>query len=45
MIEVEENIDNHPITILIDYGASHTYINANIVENFNFKEVSIRNLG
>jgi predicted aspartyl protease len=37
MIEVEEKIDNHPITILIDYGASHTYINANIVEKFQFQ--------
>jgi hypothetical protein len=32
MIEVEGKIDNHPIAILIDSRASHSYINANIVE-------------
>jgi hypothetical protein len=32
MIEVEGTIDNHPIAILIDSRASHSYINANIVE-------------
>jgi hypothetical protein len=26
MIEVEGKIDNHPIAILIDFGASHSYI-------------------
>jgi hypothetical protein len=31
---VEGKIDNQPITILIDYEASHSYINANIVERF-----------
>jgi hypothetical protein len=31
MIEVEGKIDNHPISILIDSGASHSYINVNIV--------------
>ena len=30
MIEVEGKIDNQPITILIDYGASHSYIKSNI---------------
>jgi hypothetical protein len=45
MIEVEGNIDNHPIAILIYYGAIHTYINSNIVEIFTCKGVSIRNLG
>jgi hypothetical protein len=34
MIEVEGNIDNQPITILIDYGDNHSYINSNIVEIF-----------
>ena len=37
MIEVEGKIDNHPITILIDFGASHSYINANIVEIFHLQ--------
>jgi predicted aspartyl protease len=32
MIEVEGKIDNQPIVILIDYGASHSYINSNIIE-------------
>jgi hypothetical protein len=37
MIKVEGNIYNHPIEILIDYGASHSYINANIVEIFHLQ--------
>jgi hypothetical protein len=37
MIEVEGKIDNHPIAILIDYGASHSYINSNIVEIFHLQ--------
>jgi predicted aspartyl protease len=37
MIEVEGKIDNHPIAILIDSGASHSYINANIVEIFHLQ--------
>ena len=32
MIKVESKIDNHPIEILIDSGASHSYINSNIIE-------------
>jgi predicted aspartyl protease len=35
MIEVEGKINNQPIEILIDYGASHSYINSNIVERFH----------
>ena len=37
MIEVEGKIDNHPIAILIDYGASHSYIKYNIVESFHLQ--------
>jgi hypothetical protein len=37
MIKVEGKINNQPITILIDYGASHSYINANIVEIFHLQ--------
>jgi predicted aspartyl protease len=37
MIEVEGKIDNHPITILIDSGSSHSYINANIIEIFHLQ--------
>jgi predicted aspartyl protease len=37
MIEVEGKIDNQPIEILIDYGASHSYINSNIVEIFHLQ--------
>jgi hypothetical protein len=37
MIEVEGNIDNQPIEILIDYGASHSYINTNNVEIFHLQ--------
>jgi hypothetical protein len=35
MIEVEGKIDNQLIAVLIDYGASHSYINSNIVEIFH----------
>jgi hypothetical protein len=37
MIEVEGKIDNQPITILIDYGASHSYIDPNLVEIFHLQ--------
>jgi hypothetical protein len=37
MIEVEGKINNDPIAILIDFGDSHSYINANIVEIFHFQ--------
>jgi hypothetical protein len=37
MIKVEGNIDNQPIEILINYGAIHSYINANIFERFHFQ--------
>jgi hypothetical protein len=37
MIEVEGKIDNQPITILIDYGASHSYIDPNMVDRFKLK--------
>jgi hypothetical protein len=31
------DVPNHPIAILIDYGAIHSYINSNIVEIFNLQ--------
>jgi hypothetical protein len=34
MIEVEGMINNQTITILIDSGASHSYIDPNMVESF-----------
>jgi LEA14-like dessication related protein len=37
MIKVKGKIDNHPIPTLIDYGASHGYINSNIVEIFHLQ--------
>jgi predicted aspartyl protease len=37
MIEVEGKINNHPIEILIDYGARHSYINSNIIERFHLQ--------
>jgi hypothetical protein len=37
MIEVEGKIDNQPIAILIDSGASHSYIDPNMVEIFKLK--------
>jgi hypothetical protein len=36
MIEVEGMINNQTITILIDSGASHSYIDPNLVERFHF---------
>ena len=38
MIEVEGKIDNQPISILIDSGASHSYIDPNLVERFKLKK-------
>jgi hypothetical protein len=37
MIEVEGKIDNYPIEILIHFGASHSYINDNIVERLHLQ--------
>jgi hypothetical protein len=37
MIEVEGKIANQPIAILIDSGASHSYIAPNLVERFHLK--------
>jgi hypothetical protein len=34
MIEVEGMINNHDFTILIDLGASHSYIDPRVVESF-----------
>jgi hypothetical protein len=37
MIEVQGKIDNQPISILIDFGASHSYIDPKSVERFKSK--------
>jgi predicted aspartyl protease len=37
MIEVEGKIDNQPIAILIDSGASHSYIDPNMVDKFKLE--------
>jgi hypothetical protein len=37
MIKVEGKTNNHPIEILIDSGASYSYINSNIVEIFHLQ--------
>jgi len=37
MVEVEGKIDNHPITILIDYLDNHSYINSKIIERFHLQ--------
>jgi hypothetical protein len=39
MIEVEGKIDNHPIAILTDSGASHSYIDPKIVERYKLKRL------
>jgi predicted aspartyl protease len=36
MIEVEGKINNQTIAILIDLGASHSYLDPNMVEIFQF---------
>jgi hypothetical protein len=36
MIEVEGKINDQPIAILIDLGASHSYIDPKMVERFHF---------
>ena len=36
MIEVEGKINDQPIVILIDSGASHNYLDPKIVESFQF---------
>jgi hypothetical protein len=38
IIEVEGKIDNYTIAILIDSGASHSYIDPNLVERFKLKK-------
>jgi hypothetical protein len=35
IIEVEGTINNQPLVILIDSGASHSYIDPRVVENFH----------
>jgi hypothetical protein len=45
MIEVEGKIDNNPRTILIESGASHSYIMIILLKVFTYKGVSIGNLG
>jgi hypothetical protein len=37
VIKVEGKINNEPMEILIDYGASHSYTNSNIVERFHLQ--------
>jgi hypothetical protein len=36
MIEIEGMINNHAFTILIDLGASHSYIDPRVVESLQF---------
>jgi hypothetical protein len=36
MIEVEDMINNHAFTILIDSGATHSYIDPKVVKRFQF---------
>ena len=39
MIEVEGMINNRPLTILIDSGASHSYIDPRVVESFQLSRI------
>jgi predicted aspartyl protease len=45
MIEVEGKINNQPISILIDSGASHSYLDPKMVENSICRESSLENHG
>ena len=36
MIEVKGKINNQPISILIDSGSSHSYLDPKMVESFHF---------
>jgi hypothetical protein len=38
MFEVEGKIDNHPVDILIDYGAGHIYIDTKLIVIFKLKK-------
>ena len=38
MIEVESKIDNQPISILIDFGANHIYMDPKLAERFKLKK-------
>ena len=41
MIEVHGKINNQPIAILIDLGASHNYLYPKMVERFHFPRINI----
>jgi hypothetical protein len=41
MIEVEGKITNQPIAILIDSGASHSYIDPKLVDRFHLKKSNL----
>jgi hypothetical protein len=43
MIEVEGMIKNQPFTILIDSGASHSYIDPRVVESFHLSRSKYEN--
>jgi hypothetical protein len=45
MIEVEGMFNNQTIVILIDSGASHSYIDPNMVETFHLPRRKHENLG
>jgi hypothetical protein len=45
MIEVEGKINDQPIAILIDSGASHSYIDPKLVEIFHFPRTNLGNIG
>jgi predicted aspartyl protease len=45
MIEVKGKINNQLISILIDSGASHSYLDPNMVERFHFPKSKLENLG
>jgi hypothetical protein len=42
MIKVECEIINHPISILIDSGESHCYINPKIVDRLHLEKSKLR---
>jgi hypothetical protein len=43
MIEVEGKIINQPVSILVDLGASHCYIDAKIVDRLHLEKIKLIN--
>ena len=45
MVEIKGMIKDQPISILIDPGASLSYVSPRIVEFVNYNNISLKNIG